>query len=210
MSEARGGVSASLRQRVDASQREGAEASTGLIPSRTIGDLVDEIAQVLGAGCVPEPGRFSRVYGADVSLDALAVARRNVERAERLLRAPVELVAGSLLHPLLHLRARAIVSNPPYIAFGEAGALPASVRDWEPPAALFAGHDGLAATTALVRQAIDVLEPGGVLAMEVDSQRAPLVAELVAHDPRYDHVRVERDLTGRERFVLARRQETDG
>ena len=103
-----------------------------------------------------------------------------------------------------------VVSNPPYIALGEAPALPASVRDWEPAVALFSGADGMAATARLVREAADVLSPGGLLAIEVDVRRASLVAELVSRDRRFHDIRVELDLTGRERFVLARRQETAG
>jgi hypothetical protein len=47
------------------------------------------------------------------------------------------------------------------------------------------------------------------LAVEVDTRRASLVAEMIARDTRYATVRVALDLTGRERFVLARRQETE-
>ena len=54
-----------------------------------------------------------------------------------------------------------------------------------------------------MRQAADILEPGGLLALEVDVRRASLAAELMSRDQRFDDVRVELDLTGRERFVLA-------
>ena len=50
-----------------------------------------------------------------------------------------------------------------------------------------------------------LLEPGGALALEVDARRAALVAELVLGDGRYADVAVRLDLTGRERFVTARR-----
>jgi release factor glutamine methyltransferase len=79
------------------------------------------------------------------------------------------------------------------------------VRNWEPAAALFSGGDGLSATARLVRQAAAVLEPDGLLAIEVDSRRASLAAELVSRERRLHDVRVELDLAGRERFVLARR-----
>jgi release factor glutamine methyltransferase len=151
-------------------------------------------------------GTFSRVYGTDISLDALDVARRNVALCAAVTRAPVDLVHGSLLAALTDVRARVVVSNPPYIAVGEAAALPQSVRDWEPAVALFSGADGMSATARLVREAADVLEPGGVLALEVDVRRASLAAELVSRDRRYHRIRVELDLFGRERFVLARRQ----
>jgi release factor glutamine methyltransferase len=155
-------------------------------------------------------GRFSRVYGTDVSLDALATARRNVELCRPLLRAPVEMLHGSILGPLHDVRASVVVSNPPYIALSEAPSLPASVRDWEPAVALFSGSDGMSASARIVREAADVLSPGGLLAMEVDVRRASLVAELVSRERRFHAIRVELDLTGRERFVLARRQERRG
>ncbi|HEY7393655.1 MAG TPA: peptide chain release factor N(5)-glutamine methyltransferase [Gemmatimonadaceae bacterium] len=155
-------------------------------------------------------GRFTRVYGTDISLDALAVARRNAERCASMLKTPVDLLHGSLLSPVRDIRARVVVSNPPYIALSEAPTLPASVRDWEPAIALFSGADGMSATARLVREAADVLAPGGWLAMEVDVRRASLVAELVSRERRFHALRVELDLTGRERFVLARRQEMGG
>ena len=155
-------------------------------------------------------GHFSRVYATDISRDAVDVARHNAEISKSLLRAPLDVLHGSLLGPLLDVRARAVVSNPPYIALGEAASLPASVRDWEPAVALFSGTDGLRATAQLVREAADVLAPGGLLALEVDVRRSSLVAELVSRERRFHAIRMELDLTGRERFVLARRQERDG
>ncbi|MGE5732433.1 MAG: N5-glutamine methyltransferase family protein, partial [Gemmatimonas sp.] len=155
-------------------------------------------------------GHFSRVYATDISRDAVDVARHNADLSKSLLRAPLEILHGSLLGPLLDVRARAVVSNPPYIALGEAASLPAGVRDWEPAVALYSGNDGLRATAQLVREAADVLAPGGLLALEVDVRRASLVAELVSRERRFHAIRMELDLTGRERFVLARRQERDG
>lgn len=148
-------------------------------------------------------GGFSRVYGTDISRDALAVAARNVDAARATLGTPIELVHGSLLAPVAHLRPDVVVSNPPYIALGEASDLPAAVRDWEPAVALYSGVDGMSATARLVREASDILEPGGLLALEVDMRRASLAAELVSRQQRFHKIRVELDLTGRERFVLA-------
>jgi release factor glutamine methyltransferase len=101
---------------------------------------------------------------------------------------------------------RALVSNPPYIAFSELDELPASVRDWEPPLALLSGDEGLATTRTIVREAPSVLERGGLLALEVDTRRASLVVEALASNGSYQDVAVHLDLTGRERFVLARRR----
>jgi release factor glutamine methyltransferase len=152
-------------------------------------------------------GSFDRVIATDVSLDALHVAGANVRRHAAMLRTPVELRHGSLLGPVHERGVRAVVSNPPYIALDEAAALPAAVRNWEPSVALFSGSRGMAAIAGLIREAADVLAPGGMLALEVDARRASLAAELAASHGAYGDVCVELDLTGRERFVVARRRE---
>ena len=151
-------------------------------------------------------GRADTVIGTDISLDALAVARANVARCAQVLRAPVELRAGSLLGAVPERPLRAVVSNPPYISWDERDALPASVRDWEPAVALYSDADGMATTARLLREAGAALEAGGLLALEVDVRRASVAAELVATDGAYEQVQVMLDLTGRERFVVARRR----
>jgi len=156
---------------------------------------------------IASEGRAERVVGTDVSVDALAVARANVVRCAPVLRTPVELRAGSLLGPVHERPLRAVVSNPPYISWDERDVLPANVRDWEPAVALFSGADGLAVTARLIREAGSALGAGGLLALEVDARRASVAAELVATDGAYEQVKVVLDLTGRERFVVARRRE---
>ncbi|HZS59013.1 MAG TPA: peptide chain release factor N(5)-glutamine methyltransferase [Gemmatimonadaceae bacterium] len=140
-------------------------------------------------------GEFARVIGTDISTDALAVAHRNAG-------AMVELRQGSWLAPVQGLRVQAVVSNPPYISYDDE--LDASVRDWEPSGALLAADNGMAAIREIVRGAPDVLVTGGLLALEVDARRAAIAVEMVQSDGRYEDVRVRLDLTGRERFVLAR------
>jgi len=150
-------------------------------------------------------GRFAHVIGTDISSDALAVARANAGRMAAALVARVDFRPGSYLAPVCERGVQAVVSNPPYISFDEVEALPASVREWEPPVALLAGEGGMAPAAAIIREAADVLAPGGLLAIEVDVRRASLVAELVSADRRYGDVSVRLDLTGRERFIVARR-----
>ena len=146
-------------------------------------------------------GAFDAVIATDVSSDALAVARANVARLPAG-SAPIEFRAGADLAPLAGVVARVIVSNPPYIAFGEAEALPASVRDWEPATALFAANNGMARYEALLAGASDYLEPDGWLVLEVDTRRAQLTA-LRAMARGFEGVRLVCDLSGRERVVLA-------
>ena len=150
-------------------------------------------------------GHFQGIIATDVSRESLAVARANVLRLGSALRAPVELRHGSLLAPVRGERAAVIVSNPPYIALEEAVTLPRSVRDWEPPLALFAASQGMAAIARIIAEAPKVLEHGGLLALEVDANRASLAAELAMSDGRYRDVCIERDMAGRDRILLARR-----
>lgn len=152
-------------------------------------------------------GRFERVIATDISSGAARVARANAAVLGAALRAPVEVRCGDLLAPVRDVRARVVVSNPPYIAFDEAPLLPRAVRDWEPPIALFAADGGLGVTAALVAGAAAVLEPGGLLAIEVDSQRASASAALVEADGRYVGTRVSPDLTGRDRIITATRKD---
>ena len=151
-------------------------------------------------------GRFSRVIATDVSRAALDVARANIARLSHALRAPIELRHGSLLAPLRGERAAVLVSNPPYIAYDEAARLPASVRDWEPPVALLAPRNGMALIAELIRDGAPILESGGLLALEIDERRASLAAELALSDGRYCEVRLERDMAGKERILMASRQ----
>ncbi len=156
-----------------------------------------------------QEGSFARVIGTDISADALDVARNNTRAmngAEHRppLKADVEWRLGSDLSPFRGERARLIVSNPPYIAYHEAPALPASVRDWEPPSALFAANDGMARYAAIVRGAERVLEPGGWLVFECDSRRAQRVAELMHAHAGFTDVAVLQDLAKRDRVCVAR------
>jgi release factor glutamine methyltransferase len=147
--------------------------------------------------------RFDRIVATDISRDAIDVARGNAQALARLLKAPVEFRVGSLLRPVKDVRARVLCANLPYVAYGEAGALPASVRDWEPAVALFSPDEGMAAIRALLVAAPSVLERGGHVLLEVDARRASLAAEMAATNPRYHDVAVRLDLAGRERFVVA-------
>ena len=154
-------------------------------------------------------GTFDRVIATDVSLGALDVARANAERrAPSAERPPLEFRAGTWLAPVADVQARVIVSNPPYIAHDEAAALPPSVRDWEPAVALFAADSGMRDIAYIIRGAPAVLEPGGLLALEIDSRRASLAAELALADGHYRNVSVRLDLAGRERILTARRGES--
>ena len=152
-------------------------------------------------------GRFDRIIATDSSADALDVARANLEAIPAEKRGIIEFRLGNLLEPMTGELFRAIVSNPPYISQAEKGELPAGVRDWEPSHALFSEENGMAAIRGIVGNAAALMEPGGLLAVEIDSRRAALARECAETDTRFRDVEIRTDLTGRERFLVARRKE---
>ena len=188
-----------------------------LIPRQETEELIDLVLALrttgraldvgTGSGAIAialaTEGRFDRIVATDVSLDALAVAERNVEWYRGVSQA-IDLRHGSLFEPVRGEQFDLIVSNPPYIALTERDDLPGSVRDWEPSLALFSGDDGMTATREIIAGAASMLSPAGVLALEVDCRRAQLVADNIVATGAFRNVDVRLDLSGRERFVLAR------
>jgi release factor glutamine methyltransferase len=173
------------------------------------GGLVADVGTGSGAIALAlaAEGHFDRVIATDVAADAIAVARENARVLNAKTSAVVEFRVGDLLAPLRGELLDVLVSNPPYIAFDEAMALPASVRDWEPSHALFSGGQGLDATRKIIEGAPALLCPGGLLALEVDSRRALQVVELIAAGSggAFGDIVLHQDLMGRDRFVLATR-----
>jgi len=156
-----------------------------------------------GTGCIAlalaMEGRFERVIATDCSGEAAALARENVAQVRP--GVPVEVRVGNLLAPLAAERCRVIVANPPYLTEGEWATLDPAVREFEPKAALASGPDGLVATRALLGEARAVLEPGGLLALEIDERR-PAAVQALAHDAGWNHVNIHQDLFGRPRYAL--------
>ncbi len=151
-----------------------------------------------------QEGAFDHVIATDISSDAITVAHDNAARAAPL-RTPIEFRLGADLAPIAGETVQLLISNPPYIAFSEGPELPASVRDWEPPTALFAAEQGMARYRALLFGAPHVLAPHGWLVLECDSRRAEQTADLAHSVGRYDNIVIHNDLTGRPRILVARR-----
>jgi release factor glutamine methyltransferase len=159
-----------------------------------------------GSGCIAlslaTEGRFARIVATDVSPAALEVARANLAAVAPAL--VPELRLGSLFEPVAGERFDVVVSNPPYIAEPEYADLDASVRDFEPRLALVSGPDGLEHTRAILEGVGGHLQPGGLVALEIDSRRGEASAEIAWACGLRD-VRVRRDVFGRPRFLLARK-----
>jgi len=151
-------------------------------------------------------GPFVQVVGTDVSPAALELARENAVRLG--LGSKVELRLGELYGALEPgERFDVLVSNPPYVSVAELAEVEPEVRDWEPRGALVSeGADGTDFTLALIDGAAAHLDPGGLLAVEVGEGRAGRIADKVKSTGQFESVEVLRDLSRRERFVLARRR----
>ena len=138
-----------------------------------------------GSGCIAlalaHELKQAEVYGLDVSVEALEIARANAARLQldsrvRFLQCnvltPIEknpavipsgaqrsrgtpMQPGSLFRDLDF-----VVSNPPYVGFGEADKVQKSVREFEPRMAVFAGEQGLDVISPLVEQAHAALKSG--------------------------------------------------
>lgn len=140
----------------------------------------------------------ARVFATDLSPEAVELARANAAR----LGLDVTIVEGDLLASLpdeLRGRVDLVISNPPYIAPEEFDDLPADVKA-EPELALLGGIE---VYERLGAEALRWLRDGGFLAVETNASWGDAVAE--AFRVSFKDVRLERDLSGRDRVVLARR-----
>ena len=159
-----------------------------IVPRSFIGELLDEglapwvqdaaeVRDVLdmctGSGClaIMAADQFPQasVDAADISADALQVARRNV--ADYHFEQRVNLVKSDLFAALGTKRYDLILCNPPYVTDAAMARLPAEYAQ-EPRLALAGGADGMTLVKTLVRQARGHLKRGGLLVVEVGDGRA--------------------------------------
>ncbi len=114
----------------------------------------------------------AEVDAADISPQALAVAKRNVERHG--LEDWVNLVESDLFEALEPARYQLIISNPPYVSDEEMQTLPDEYHH-EPALGLRADQAGLAIVVRLLAQAADWLADDGILVVEVGNSQDMLM-----------------------------------
>jgi len=142
----------------------------------------------------------AQVVAVEYSVAALRWLERNADGSA--IRVVAADVRDAQLLRELHGRVDAVVSNPPYVP--ATTSVGPEVRA-DPRDAVFAGPDGLDLMPAVVARAAELLRPGGVFAVEHDDTQGAAVPSLIRADRRFADVVGHQDLSGRCRFVTARR-----
>ena len=147
------------------------------------------------------------VYAVEREPGALAWARRNLERHRDRGGTPVHLRGGDIFDPRLLTdlddRADLVTANPPYVPADTP--VEPEVSRHDPATAVFAGPDGLAVIRPLISVAAGLLKTGGRLAIEHDAGQGESVPALLRARRVLTEVTDHPDLSGRPRFVTARR-----
>ncbi|MFN0199404.1 MAG: peptide chain release factor N(5)-glutamine methyltransferase [Planctomycetaceae bacterium] len=161
-----------------------------------------------GSGCIAVAVAHhvpsARVTATDISPDALAVAQKNAELnkvADRIVFRPGDLFAAiddGLPFDI-------IVSNPPYVTSKELQSLDPDVRLHEPHLALDGGEDGMTVIRRLIADAPAHLVENGVLLIEIASEQAQAVEQLMQSQGCFIDICSIPDTTGRPRVVKGKK-----
>jgi release factor glutamine methyltransferase len=148
----------------------------------------------------------ARVMGADLSPDAVGLAKQN---AAFLGRGDVEFRCGDLLEPFeqsgLQGTVDMITCNPPYISSARVDGMAPEISQHEPRLAFDGGPFGVKIIRKLIATAPQLLKPGGWLLMEIGLGQGAGVAKSLASNPEYDEVHTHNDAAGQIRVIETRR-----
>jgi release factor glutamine methyltransferase len=179
-------------------------------------DVAEPVAVDLGTGSgaialsIAQEVPRARVHAVEGDPLARGWAERNITRyVDSNTAGRVLLHAGDFTRGLRELPELAslgaavdlVVSNPPYIPVGSE--VPPEVGEYDPPAALWSGADGLDAMRSVERVARQLLRPGGLVAVEHGWQQGAAVYWIFSEEAGWRDTRNHRDLANRDRFVTA-------
>ena len=197
------------------------EVSEGvLIPRPETEELVEWVASeapygakivdvCTGSGCIAvalsRRVKQSRVWGIDISKEALSIARRNTEKY-----APtIELVEGDALadfSQLIDEEVDVVVSNPPYIPNSDRKLMRRNVTEHEPSIALFVEDDDpLLFYRSIARTALRMLRSGGKLYFEIYENYATEMVDMLTNEG-FVNVVVREDFRAKQRMVCAEKR----
>ena len=136
-------------------------------------DVTDILELCTGSGCLPimlaDAFPNAHVHTADISADALAVAKRNVDTYQ--LQDRITLHQSDLYTTVPNKKYQLIISNPPYVNSASMGKLPPEYLH-EPQIALGGGTDGMDLVRTIIAGAKERLTPDGILMVEIGNERA--------------------------------------
>ncbi len=159
-----------------------------------------------GSGCiglaVASRVHDARVTLADISKEALAVAKRNIQRNHLTGKVACYQVDALQKAPAFLGKYDLIVSNPPYITTAEMETLDKSVKDFEPHLALHGGDDGLVFYRAIAENFKEALNPGGFLCFEFGENQGDDICAILENNG-YTVLERTRDYNDTERAVVA-------
>ena len=179
-------------------------AERAILLARAAGDGARVLDLCAGSGCVGlavAANAFnSRVVLAELSEPALRVCKQNIRRNS--LNARVTCVKADAMEPpeAALWDFDVIACNPPYIPHRELYELDASVKDYEPWAALDGGEDGLDFYRAISARWGTALRLGGSLIFEVGAGQAPDVERIMAQNG-FENIVTHQDTRGIWRVV---------
>lgn len=150
----------------------------------------------------------AQVFAADLSEDAVELARRNAVHAG--LSDRVELRVGDLLAPFdqarFHGAVDLLICNPPYISSQKVAVMASEISDFEPRLAFDGGPLGVRILQRLIRESPGYLKPGGWLAFEVGHGQGPAVLKRLQAQGDFDRTQTVTDAHGEIRGILAARE----
>lgn len=153
-----------------------------------------------GSGCIAvclKKNGFEKVYAADISDKALAVAKHNAN----LNNADIIFLQSDLYEKFpKEIRFDIIVSNPPYISTDKIVELETQVKDFEPKLALDGGKDGLDFYKKILKLSKYYINKSGRLYLEIGYDQAKEVVDLAKKEGYYN-IQIIKDLSGRDRGI---------
>lgn len=164
-----------------------------------------------GSGCIAvtiakEAQRIAKpvaVTAIDISSDALAVARQNVELHQ--VQNMVSCIEADLLSTIEPNSCDFVLSNPPYVSLAEFERLDKSVRNFEPRLALVSGEQGTEVIQRLIAQSAQCLKPGGWLIFELSPMIFANCRASLESSGNWQDIRQVKDLAGLPRLLVAQK-----
>jgi release factor glutamine methyltransferase len=151
-----------------------------------------------GSGCVAialQKKLNAIVTASDISLEAIEVAKENSHIND----AEINFIVSDIFSNI-NDKYDVIISNPPYIAYDDEVA--DIVKNNEPHIALYAPNDGLFFYQEILRYANDYLNDKFIIALEIGNKQGSKIVSLAKKYFRDSEIKLEKDLTGLDRYVF--------